>query len=466
MDEKGFLLGRIHKVKRVVSKKAWKKGLILGAVQDGSREWISLLACICMDGTKLPPGVIYQALTGNLQDSWLEDYNPKDQEAFFASSPNGWTSDQLGYAWLTRVFDQNTRQKARKGRDWRLLILDGHSSHVNMQFLDWCERNRVLVAVFPPHSTHRLQPLDVSLFSPLAHYYQELLNKWIHETQALSSMSKRRFWKLFWPAWQLAFTEKNIESGWKKTGLNPFDPNVVLHQIQNPTESSRPSTQASRISTSDWRKVRREIASQIDARVQEFVERVVAENDVLRHENAHLREHFKDEKKRRRRGKPLFDNVFEITKGNAMFFSPSKIQAARKNHEEKEAEELQKKKEKDEKARIRELKKQQEAERKKERQRVKAVKEAEKEKEAIEKAERSTPRSAKKQLRAQKKQAKSPVKKAKNTRQNSSSSLTDNFIEISSDEDILPQTPISRPRREKKLPERFSKFGNIVESFA
>ena len=59
IDKKGFLLGRIYKVKRVVSKKAWKKGLILRAAQDGSCEWISLLACIYIDGIKLSLVVIY-----------------------------------------------------------------------------------------------------------------------------------------------------------------------------------------------------------------------------------------------------------------------------------------------------------------------------------------------------------------------------------------------------------------------
>ena len=169
MDEKGFLLGKLHKTKRVVNKKAVESGKLLGSGQDGSREWISLLATICMDSTVLPPSIIYQAQTGNLQDTWLEDFKPDHQAAFFASSPNGWTSDDLGYAWLTQVFDRFTRSKARYGRDYRLLFVDGHSSHINMRFLNWCEKNKVLVAVYPPHSTHRLQPLDLALFSPLCH---------------------------------------------------------------------------------------------------------------------------------------------------------------------------------------------------------------------------------------------------------------------------------------------------------
>ena len=45
-----------------------------------------------------------------------------------------------------------------------------------MKFLDWCEQNKVLVTLYPSHSTHRLQPLDVSLFNPLANYYSQNLN--------------------------------------------------------------------------------------------------------------------------------------------------------------------------------------------------------------------------------------------------------------------------------------------------
>lgn len=74
-------------------------------------------------------------------------------------------------AWLITVFNCYTKAKARHGRDWRLLFIDGHGSYVNILFLDWCLEHRILVAVYPPHLTHQLQPLDVSLFNPLANYY-------------------------------------------------------------------------------------------------------------------------------------------------------------------------------------------------------------------------------------------------------------------------------------------------------
>ena len=144
---------------------------MLGAGQDGSREWIIILATICIDGTYLPPSLIYQAISGNLQDTWLDEIRLEKDEAFFSSSPTGWINDELGYAWLTTIFDRYTKQKARNGRDWRLLFVDGHGSHINMRFLTWCEQHKVLIAVYLPYLTHRLQPLDVSLFNPLTNYY-------------------------------------------------------------------------------------------------------------------------------------------------------------------------------------------------------------------------------------------------------------------------------------------------------
>jgi len=110
-DEKGFLIGLARTLKRVMTKKMYDSGRITAAKQDGSREFISLLASICADGTALPPALIYKGASGDLQDTWLEDINEKDQ-AFFASSANGWSSNAFGLAYLLQVFDPSTRAKA------------------------------------------------------------------------------------------------------------------------------------------------------------------------------------------------------------------------------------------------------------------------------------------------------------------------------------------------------------------
>jgi hypothetical protein len=85
---------------------------------------------------------------------------------FVTSSPSGWTNNDIGLAWGEQVFDWHTKKKARLS--YWLLILNGHGSHVTIDFIEYCDKNRILLATFPPYSTHSLQPLDVVCFAPLA----------------------------------------------------------------------------------------------------------------------------------------------------------------------------------------------------------------------------------------------------------------------------------------------------------
>jgi hypothetical protein len=56
-------------MKRIITKQAYDSGKITVAKQDGSREFISLLASICADGTKIPLALIYKGVSRDLQDS-------------------------------------------------------------------------------------------------------------------------------------------------------------------------------------------------------------------------------------------------------------------------------------------------------------------------------------------------------------------------------------------------------------
>jgi DDE superfamily endonuclease len=95
----------------------------------------------------------------------LEDTN----EAYFSALNNSWSNNAFKLKWLVQVFDRYTRRLAGNRR--RLLIVDGHLSYVNIAFLNKCDELRILVLILPPHSTHRLQPLNVGLFQPLSTTY-------------------------------------------------------------------------------------------------------------------------------------------------------------------------------------------------------------------------------------------------------------------------------------------------------
>ena len=111
-----------------------------------------------------------------------------EQEAFFSSSANGWSLDVFRLEWLYKIFECYTVPIAGNRR--RLLLINGHNSHVNMAFVEACDKLCILLLILPPHSTHRLQPLNVSLFSPLSTSYSKNLNTLMQTSFSLVGMSK------------------------------------------------------------------------------------------------------------------------------------------------------------------------------------------------------------------------------------------------------------------------------------
>ena len=47
------------------------------------------------------------------------------------------------------------------------LLLDNHYSHLTIDVLGYCKDNGVVLLSFPPHCSHKLQPLNRTVFGPL-----------------------------------------------------------------------------------------------------------------------------------------------------------------------------------------------------------------------------------------------------------------------------------------------------------
>jgi len=60
-----------------------------------------------------------------------------------------------------------------------LLLLDNHDSHLSITALDICKENGVTVLSFPPHCSHKLQPLDRSVYGPLKKYCNSAIDNWM-----------------------------------------------------------------------------------------------------------------------------------------------------------------------------------------------------------------------------------------------------------------------------------------------
>jgi len=112
-----------------------------------------------------------------------------------------------------------------------------------MRFIDWCGLHRIILAFFPLHLTYRLQPLNISLFGPLAQFYSEEADLWLQQCTGLRSFTKRDFFTIFWAAFIKAFLKKNILSAFKKTGLQPKEYDYVVKVVtRQPLEEDKYSS--------------------------------------------------------------------------------------------------------------------------------------------------------------------------------------------------------------------------------
>jgi hypothetical protein len=122
-----------------------------------------------------------------------------------------------------RIADQITKTKKEKKQDvctvqWSLWILD---------------KSRILLAIFPAHATHTLQPLDVAIISPLSTNYTKQLDAFIKDSHGFTRVAKCDLFRPFWASWDETFTSKNINSAFRNTGLYPFNPELVIQKFTN-----------------------------------------------------------------------------------------------------------------------------------------------------------------------------------------------------------------------------------------
>jgi hypothetical protein len=165
-DETGFALG-LTATTKVVTRTSYGRRSLL---QPGNREWVTTIEAIGASGYALPPCVIFKGKV--FMKAWFSD---KDLLTtwLFAVSEKGWTTDSISLEWLQKVFIPSTIGRT-KGV-YRLLVLDGHSSHLTPRFDEICAQNNIITVCMPAHSSHLLQPLDIGCFGVLKRAYSEVV---------------------------------------------------------------------------------------------------------------------------------------------------------------------------------------------------------------------------------------------------------------------------------------------------
>ena len=253
-------------------------------------------------------------------------------------------------------------------------------------------------------------------------------------------------------------------SRFKNTGLYSFNPEVVIKRFRVKEKKRLLNNKSIGLvlKADDQRRINiliKKITNRKAAKkAQKLLIRIydlIIQNVLFRTQNKGLRSQLINERKRRKRGKPLLVDFPADEHGGAIFYSPKKIQQARDRMAEKEAEEettraakkaikARREAEKEEKARILD-----------ERRAIstynKEVKEREKEQKRVAREEEKTRKQANQQLQKDIREAEKGKRKSKHPIRVDKADIHDVLVD---EVEVVPRLT-SRRGREITLPDKF-----------
>ncbi|KAI5069585.1 hypothetical protein GOP47_0015886 [Adiantum capillus-veneris] len=214
-DETGFQGSRDRGMK-VLAKKGVKS---VYAITCDSREWMIVLCCVNAAGQSIPAYYIFKGscITSNhIQDC--------EEGAAMAMQKKAWMKGELFKAWLQHFDNAITKSIGKDSR--HLLILDGHGSHVSLEVVEQAQAAGIDIMTLPTHTSHKLQPLDVSVFKSLKVQFRKERDIWQQRTTSRQA-SKAELASIVAKAIKTSFTESNIKAGFETTSIWPFNPSAV-----------------------------------------------------------------------------------------------------------------------------------------------------------------------------------------------------------------------------------------------
>ncbi|KAJ8949417.1 hypothetical protein NQ318_007517 [Aromia moschata] len=194
-DETG--VSTVSKPSKIVAAKGKRN---VGSVTSGERGTnVTLLTAVSASGNTVPPMFIF---------------------------PRKNSKTILFLAVLRNVLAQEMRVHVKPTSESPvLLLLDNHSSHLSIETVNIAKENGVVMLSFPPHCTHKLQPLDVSVFGPLKKYLATAQDGWLRSNPG-KTITIYDIPKIVTTALPLAATPSNIIKGFTRTGIYPFNRDV------------------------------------------------------------------------------------------------------------------------------------------------------------------------------------------------------------------------------------------------
>ena len=229
LDETGVTT--VHKPLKVIAEKGKKQ---VGRTTSGEKgTTVTMEVAVNAIGNSVPPLFIFPRV--NFKPYFIQQGPPG---CIGAAHPSGWITAPIFLEYM-KHFHKHVSSSVENPV---LLILDNHISHLSVSVLDFCKENGIVLLSFPPHTSHRLQPLDVSVYGPFKKYYYTACCDWMNSHPG-SPISIYDIPVIAKEALANSLTPKNIMAGFQKAGIWPFNRNIYTEQdflTANVTDRSLP----------------------------------------------------------------------------------------------------------------------------------------------------------------------------------------------------------------------------------
>ena len=190
----------------------------------GGKQKYTVLFSVNAIGQYLPPYTIYKA--ASMWNTWMQG---GPEGALYGFNKSGWMLDINFENFVIKVFLPKTAELA--GTDDRLLIYDGHNSHITFKTAKAAMENKVHILCLPPHSSHVLQPLDVSVFFSVKKVWSKVCIQYFKD-HPRHSLSKERFPPCLKIIHQHCVDNPDFAvNGFRKCGFRPFNRDAVNDKI-------------------------------------------------------------------------------------------------------------------------------------------------------------------------------------------------------------------------------------------
>lgn len=183
-------------------------------------------AIVCASGQCLPPVLIFPRK--NFKDYMLTG---AQTGALGLAYPTGWMNAEL----FVEVMKHFIKHTSASPENPALLLMDNHESHLSIEALDLAKQSGVTVLTLHPHTTAKMQPLDVGLYGPFKVFYNSTIDSWLMMNPG-KHMTIYNVAECVGQAYVKSMTPLNITSKFRKCGIFPFDANIFTEIDFMPSE--------------------------------------------------------------------------------------------------------------------------------------------------------------------------------------------------------------------------------------